>query len=645
MGVTRVALLDAGAQLEKVIMRRVLEQGYECHKFPVNVDPSEIKDYDAVIISGGPRSVNDADALLPHPDIYKLNKPILGICYGLQAIAHQLGGKVSIGARGQYGRSYVNISRENSLFSGLSEKERVLMSHFDAVEKVPEGFEVYGTSEGVVAVIGDEKRRIYATQFHPELIPVTKNGNKIFENFFRKICKFPEAQKRTIREEIENAKKIIIETVNSDKVVMHYLSGGVDSTVMALLLKECIEPDRLYMRTLNTGTMRLIEIEEVKAMAKEFALPNFEVLNVAAIFYSAEGEIEANGIGKLFTGPLYDIIEPEYKRKLFGLAYASVALEEMNAIAEEKGISLEQMLLGQGTLRPDVIESGDRRVTKGEAHTIKTHHNAAEALMNISKLEPLIELFKDQVRQIALHYGLPEAFAFRQPFPGPGLYCRMIGSEGFTADDEFLKLDKKVEEAAKKQGFNAHVLPVKTVGVQGDERSYKHPVIVSGKEIDWNEFAKLALDLPNEMREINRVLYTTGNPLTFEQAVGITPTLMDHEAINQAQHCDMIMRHIAETYGYNDSRKCSQMPGILIPSNFGESGKRSFVIRPVWTHDFMAVIGMIPYSGSVPEESPEECFPEEMFLKMAEEIKSRSNDIARVILDPSDKPPASTEWE
>ena len=209
----KVALLDAGAQLEKVIMRRVLEQGYEVDKFPVNVSPEEIRNYDAIIISGGPRSVNAPDALLPNQGVYDLGKPIMGICYGLQAITRQLGGKVVNGKKGQYGRNLMNVIKTGDFFSGLSPRERVLMSHFDTVEKIPEGFSIYGTSDGLVAAIGNEQRKIYATQFHPELIPVTKNGERIFRNFFLNVSGFPPAKKRTIQQEIDEAKKIMQESV------------------------------------------------------------------------------------------------------------------------------------------------------------------------------------------------------------------------------------------------------------------------------------------------------------------------------------------------------------------------------------------------------------------------------------------------
>ncbi len=640
----KVALLDAGAQAENVIKRRVLEQGYSIEKFPVNVSPSQLESFDAIIISGGPRSVYDANALLPHPNVYLLGKPIMGICYGLQAIVEQYGGKVVRGERGQYGRSTLDVLKNTEIFSGLAPKERVLMSHFDVASKdgLPAGFEVYGTSEGFVAAIGNIKRRIYATQFHPELIPVTRNGRVIFKNFFQQVCGFPPAEKRTIQEEIESAERHIRESVGSDKYVMHYVSGGVDSTVMALLLSRCVEPDRLHMRVLDTGTMRRGEIHTVESMAHNLRWSNFGTLDVKERFYTSMREISTKQ-GTRLAGPLCYTIDPEHKRKLFGTEYAAIALTEMNHLANECGIPLERFLLGQGTLRPDVIESGDQRATLGEAHLIKSHHNAVDALKNIPKVEPLIELFKDQVRLMGIELGLSEEIAYKQPYPGPGLYCRIVGYREERIPDEFLSLNECVNSIARNKGLHAHVLPIKTVGVQGDERSYKHPVIISG-DIDWQTLAKISLDLPNEVREINRVIYTPGKPLKAEEVFSLTKTLMTHDAIRQALDADFVMRKIAQDYGYDDSRKCAQMPGILIPCNLGERGKRSFVIRPIWTEDFMAIIGMMP-SHSTPSENSEEFFPEDMFFDMARQIPEKVSGISRVILDASDKPPASTEWE
>ncbi len=639
----KVALLDAGAQLEKVIMRRVLEQGYEVDKFPVNVQPSKIKDYDAIIISGGPKSVNDENALLPDAGIYELGKPILGICYGMQAIAQQLGGKVARGEKGQYGRNYIQIFEEGGLFKGLQLEERVLMSHFDEVKEIPKEFKVYARSEGQIAAIGNEKTRIVATQYHPELIPITKNGSKMFENFFRNICRFPEAEKRTIEEDIENAKNIIKEAVGTDKSVMHYLSGGIDSTVMAVMLKELIEPERLHIRTLDTGGMRIGEIEEIKELAEKLKLPNFKVLDVKNNFYNSRREIKLKKKGLVWAGPLCYVTDPEIKRNLFGTEYAIIAIAEIEDISKEHNVPKEDILLGQASLRPDKIESADENATKGEADTIKTHHNAVEALKHIPKVEPFIDLFKDQIRQIALAYGLEEKIAYKQPYPGPGQYCRIICTENKKTENNFKELNGRVNEIASMYGFKAFVLPIKTVGVQGDERSYKHPVIVSG-EADWKELAKLSLKLPNEIREINRVVYMPGKPLTEEQARLITPTWMVPGVIRQAQECDKVMRDVAEKYGYNDSRVCSQMPGILIPCGLGDPGKRAYVMRPCWTYDLMAVIGMMPYKEE-PSQYKEEFFPEEMYFEIAEATPRKVKGISRVIIDVSDKPPGSTEWE
>jgi GMP synthase (glutamine-hydrolysing) len=638
----KVALLDAGAQLEKVIMRRVLEQGYSIDKFRADAPASVLRDYDAIIISGGPRSVYEDGALLPDKGIYSLGKPILGICYGIQAIAFQLGGKVAKGTHGQYGRSYIDIVSQSKFFDGLEPRQRVLMSHFDTVQAMPEGFRATAMSDGMVAAMEDSSRNIYAVQYHPELVPVTKEGERMFENFLQNVCRFPQVTKRTIEQEIADAKRIIYDTVGSDKHVMNYLSGGVDSTLTGILLKECVEPDRLFNRTLDTGSMRLGEIEFVQSLALRLELPNFKVIDTCDRFEYAKHEIEVKGVGKTVHGPLFWQVAPEIKRKLFGTEYADIAYSEMQSIAHELGITLEMMRLGQGTLRPDVIESGDERVTKGDAHTIKTHHNAVDRLKSLAKVEPLIELFKDQVREIALHYGLPEEFAFRQPFPGPGLLCRIIGYSGEHLEYRSLRdLDETVGRISREQGLEAHILPIKTVGVQGDERSYKHPVVVSGP-VDWESFARFALSLPNMVREINRVVYSPGRMIDRHEAFSLVPTRMTRDVIRQAQECDAIMREIAGQYGYNDSRKCSQMPGILIPCSFGLEGKRSYVVRPTWTKDFMAIIGMMPSVSSIFDE---EHFPAEMFYQMAEEIPKRVSGIANVLLDPTDKPPASTEWE
>ncbi|MCX6707572.1 MAG: gamma-glutamyl-gamma-aminobutyrate hydrolase family protein, partial [Candidatus Woesearchaeota archaeon] len=278
-------LLDAGAQLEKVIMRRCIELGHEIRKLPFDVSADKLVDADFIIGSGGPRSVNDPDALLIDPEVYRLGKPMFHICYSMQAVAHQLGGRVEKGERGQYGRNYITVKKREGPFIGLSEQERILMSHFDTVVKVPPGFEVYATSEGMIAAIGNKEKRIYAVQFHPELIPVTKHGDRMFDNFFRHVCGFPEAKKRTVDQEIEHAEKLIWDATYPDLHVLQYLSGGVDSDVQSALLSRAIEPERLHFRTLDTGTMRIGEIDEVREIADHLDLHDFAVLDTRDRFY------------------------------------------------------------------------------------------------------------------------------------------------------------------------------------------------------------------------------------------------------------------------------------------------------------------------------------------------------------------------
>lgn len=641
--VPKVAVLDAGAQLEGVIKRRVIEQGYEVTKFPVDISSEKLRGFDAIIISGGPRSVFGDNAMLPNPEIYKMGKPVLGICYGMQAIAHQLGGAVSRGERGQYGRSYVDFTEHGALFAGLDARERVLNNHFDRVSQMPPGFSQYAVSEGMLAAMGNHERRIYATQFHPEMIPITKKGQDIFRNFFLNICNFPELPRRTIDYYLDAAKRNVMQSVGADKRVYLYWSGGVDSTVMAIALSRWMEPDRLYIRTLKHPGMRKGETDEIKETAQRFGFKNFEVLDVRERMYRAMHMIETKKEGWKLLGPLWNTINPEHKRLLFGTEYAIIALQEIYEWAYELGIPPLDILLAQGTLKPDVITTGDERATMGKADTVKTHHNAVAILKLWPKLEPLIELFKDQVREAALAMGAPPESAYRQPFPGPGGYVRIVGHDGAKLPDNFMDLDAIVFNIARQRGFSARVLPIKTVGQQGDERSYKHPVVITG-DMDWDALAKLAQDLPNEVSGINRVFYSPGKDITVEEATSMTKTLMTRDSIEQWQEADFVGREVLTEYGYNDSRMCDQAPGSLIPINFGVSGGRSYSQSLVRTKDFLSSAAMIPHSGD-PGEDPDERYPEQVLLDIDKRVKAKVPGIQRTLFNLSDKPPTTTELE
>tara|TARA_Y100000310_G_scaffold340016_1_gene434476 strand:- start:2050 stop:3993 length:1944 start_codon:yes stop_codon:yes gene_type:complete len=646
--VKRVALLNAGGQQNDVVRRRVGELGYEIREYPIDLSVNTsynkgptFHEYDpeAVIISGGPSSVYADDARRVPDAIWRAGIPTLGICYGMQDIADRFGGNVVRGLKGQYGRADIAVTdRSSPLFKGLEPFQRVLMSHFDRVDRVPDGFEVCATSDGMIAGMQNNGRRIYATQFHPEQIPNTEYGMDILSNFLIGICKFPKMPRKGVDHHIQDALGIIRDTVGSDKRVLHYLSWGVDSTVMASLLQQVVEPDRLYMRTLDTGTMRKGEIDRGIRMAGQLGLPNYTVHDYAQRFSNAVREINTS-YGRVSSWPLWTTINAKHKRDIFSAEYGATAREEIAIIARGLGISRKNVLLGQGTLAPDMIESG---LTGGES--IKQHHNTGPAMDGIDGVYPLQHLFKDQVREIARALGLSDEFAYKQPFPGPGGLVRVVGYDGAKLDSKYTKLESKIVDEGVAHGLNVNLLPVRTVGVQGDERSYKYAAVVSG-DVSWEKFAQFSRGLPNEF-PVNRVWYASGPDLTRVNSRESTKTLMTRDVMDQFREADAVATEIAgqykfEGHTYNDSRACSQMPISIVPLPFGNNGNRSVVIRPTHTHDFMASIGMMPVSGRVDKEH----FPEDMWLQMAEEIPRRVPGISRVILDPTDKPPATTELE
>ncbi len=635
----KVALLDFGAQLERVIIRRILEDGRECVKFSGDVSADDLKreGVEALVLSGGPGSVQTG--MLPDPRIYQMGLPIMGICYGMQVIAHQLGGKVMLGEKGQYGRKDIVVQGNSPMFKGTPNVQRVLMSHFDKVVGVPDGFSVDAVSDDTNAAMSDPTKRIAAFQFHPEMVPVTVHGQQMFTNFFRDVCKFPDRPPQPLTELIEEAGNIIETTIGSDGHIMWYLSGGVDSMTAAALSMRHVDRDRLHARFLQNDFMREGEMGEVVQWAHELKIPDFKVLDVTDVMYNTKMPVQLKkGKPLEVIGPLTTLTHPQEKRKLFSAIYFDIAAKEMEKIARELGIPKEKMFLGQGTLRPDMIETGDKRATKGGGAEIKHHHNIG---WDGPKIEPMVNLFKDQVRPIALTLGLPEEIAYRQPFPGPGMIPRVVCiQEQPVIGDDFRKVDEKVGALAGKYGFKGHILPVKTVGQQGDQRSYKYAVVLCG-ETNWEAYQKAHLAIPDQVPEVNRVMYLSGEPLTLDECVQTTPTLITPEVTAMARKIDAIAREVAGKYGYNDSRKCSQGPNSIMPLALGVPGARMSVQRHVYTHDFMAIIGMTPAESAPPEER----IPEELFLETAERIKRECPYISRHALDGSDKPPASTELE
>lgn len=503
-----IIILDFGSQYNQLIGRRIREMEVYSEIVPYNTPLEEIlaKKPAGIILSGGPSSVNAENAHLVDKALFDQNIPVLGICYGMQLTTHLLGGKVKKGDKGEYGKAEFQILRSNPLFTGISRISKVWMSHFDEVVEVPEGFEISGRSD-VVAAMANEKKNIFALQFHPE-VTHTEEGAKMLENFVFNICKAPKNWKLT--NYIEKTVTEIREKVGDQKVILG-LSGGVDSSVAAVLIHKAIG-DQLTCIFVDTGLLRKDEALKVMENYGEHFHLNIKLIDASERFLSRlEGKSD-----------------PEEKRKIIGNEFVAVFNEESHKIEGAK-------FLAQGTIYPDVIES---QSVKGPSSVIKSHHNVGglPEEMDFQLLEPLRELFKDEVRKVGEELGIPHHLVYRHPFPGPGLGIRILGEVDAEkvhilqeADDIFIGelYDKKLYEKVS-QAFVV-LLPVKSVGVMGDERTYEYTAVVrSANTIDFMtaEFSKLPWEflenvsnrIINEVRGINRVAYDISSkpPATIE---------------------------------------------------------------------------------------------------------------------------------
>jgi len=504
-----ILILDFGSQYTQLIARRIREQNVYCEIVPYNVDLSPYNDRNikGYILSGGPDSLSDQDSPRLDKSFFTTDKPILGVCYGMMLIAENSGSNLTVSASREYGYAKLKVKDTSGILRGINDSSRVWMSHGDSVMDLPPGYNLSAVTDTIaIAAFENRDQKRYGIQFHPE-VHHTEEGQKILRNFLYDICGC--SGNWTTESLIESTINNLKEKLNNEKVVLA-LSGGVDSTVCSLLLKKAIG-DNLYAIFVNNGVLRKNEFEDVQSMLSSLGL------NLIAVDAS-----------KLFLSRLKGITDPEQKRKIIGNTFIDVFEEQANKIGNVK-------YLAQGTLYPDVIESVS---FKGPSATIKSHHNVGglKERMNLRLIEPLRELFKDEVRRLGKELNLDDKFVGRHPFPGPGLAVRIIGE----ITEERLQILRDadaiyIEELMNNNQYDkiwqafAVLLPVKSVGVMGDARTYENVIALravtstDGMTADWAEIprdilARISNRIINQVQGVNRVVYDVSSkpPSTIE---------------------------------------------------------------------------------------------------------------------------------
>jgi GMP synthase (glutamine-hydrolysing) len=586
---TQITVLDAGGQYCHLIARKVRELGVYAEVAPSETPVEALAGKDGagrkgIIISGGPSSVYDPGSPTIDKALLSSGIPVLGICYGEQLIAHLLDGTVSRGERGEYGFAQLEIAGEDGLFKGITGTQQVWMSHRDLVTQPPPGFEVLArTNTCPVAALGSAAKKIYGVQFHPE-VAHTPCGKTLLSNFLFDICGCekdwdPAGQVQAVEDYIRQ--------VVGDRNVFFFVSGGVDSTVAYTLCLKALGPERVHGTYVDTGMMREGETG--------FVRENFSKLGATA-FHVVDAREE-------FLEALAGVTEPERKRHIIGEKFVDV----QERILESEHYLDGQWILGQGTIYPDTIESGGTV----RADLIKTHHNRVAGIQKLMEegriIEPLTQFYKDEVRAIGRQLGLPQDLLDRHPFPGPGLAIRCLCTEA---------------SGAPQRVDGGWILPVSSVGVQGDSRTYRPVLALDAPPATEQETA----DFINRRSDVNRVVGTalTCRPMS---ALKVQPAHLTAERMNRLRRADAIVRKHSQRSSFD--QQVWQFPVVLIPLGI-PARPDSVVLRPVDSVD-----GMTARAVRIPWD---------LLGEMVRDLMEVDG-IAAVFYDLTNKPPATIEWE
>lgn len=580
----QITVLDAGGQYCHLIARKVRDLGVFAEVQSSETPAQNLTGRKGIIISGGPSSVYEPDSPRIDPGALERGSAVLGICYGQQLMAHLLGGIVRKGDKGEYGFARFDANRSTPLFRNIDRQQQVWMNHRDVVGTVPPGFEVLGSTPTCeIAAMADHARKLYAVQFHPE-VAHTPKGQEMLANFVFGICGCERDWDATGQ---IDALEQQIRDVTAGRNVIFFVSGGVDSTVAYTLCLRALGPERVYGVYVDSGLMRDGETEFVEALFTRLGATHFRAERAAREFLEA----------------LAGVCDPERKRHIIGDQFVKV----QERILQEGHFFDGHWILGQGTIYPDTIESGGT----ARADVIKTHHNRVAGIQRLIEagqiVEPLTQFYKDEVRRIGRELGLPEAMLARHPFPGPGLAIRCLCSE---------------QSAAARRTEDGWILPVHSVGVQGDSRSYR-PVLALDT---FPEPLDIAPELVNRISSINRVVVKVASHAPLHLFASSAAAL-SADRLERLRHADSLVRHATGRSGF-DSR-IWQMPVVLIP--VGEGARMdSVVLRPIDSVDGMTAEAVI--------------MPSDLLNEIAQGLLAIEG-VCAVFYDITNKPPGTIEWE